>query len=173
MKLRDYLLIADLAIIDMDDLKKPEKLCRVKTPPDLNRINMGQLMQLVGMKSGYDAVTIPAKVLLGIPEKKILKADAVKVLGFSLWVSKEVGKISKLFAKTNVPPTPEEEQAGAGRMNFGMFGMLDYYARRMGITDHEEVERVPWVRVYKCMDMDAKTQMYQRRLRMILSKKHK
>lgn len=173
MKLRDYLLIADLAIIDIDDLPRPDKLCGKKTPSDLNRINMGQLMQLMAIKTPYDVLTVPAKVLLGIEEKKLMKAEACKVIGFSVWASKEVARISKMFSKTNVPPTPEEEQAGAGRMNFGMFGMLDYYARRMGVTDHEEVERVPWIRVYKCLDMDAKVQRYQRRLREILNKKHK
>jgi len=41
------------------------------------------------------------------------------------------------------------------KLSFGLFGLVDYYATRMGITDHEQVESVPWVRVYKCLDMDA------------------
>ena len=58
-------------------------------------------------------------------------------------------------------------------MNFGLFGLLDYYAQRMGITDHEEVERVPWIRVYKCLDMDAERTRFERRLRNILNKNKK
>ena len=43
----------------------------------------------------------------------------------------------------------------------------------MGITDHEEVERVPWIRVYKCLDMDAERTRFERRLRNILNKNKK
>ena len=82
-------------------------------------------------------------------------------------------RINKLFASTSVPPTAEEQQAGADSLNFGPFGLLDYYALRMGITDHEAVEYVPWVRVYKCLDMDAMKMRYERRLRKILESKKK
>jgi hypothetical protein len=34
----------------------------------------------------------------------------------------------------------------------------------MGVTNHDDVERVPWVRVYKCMQMDAETEAFNRRL---------
>ena len=61
-------------------------------------------------------------------------------------------------------PTAEEIRAGINKMNFGVFGMIDWYARRMGITDHEEVMSVPWVRVYKCLDMDSQTNEYHKRL---------
>ena len=44
------------------------------------------------------------------------------------------------------------------------FGILDWYAKRMGITNHDEVLTVPWLRIYKCMDMDNKVEQYQRRL---------
>lgn len=35
------------------------------------------------------------------------------------------------------------------------------------------VEYVPWVRVYKCLDMDARKMRYERRLRKILEGKKK
>lgn len=43
----------------------------------------------------------------------------------------------------------------------------------MGISNHEEVECVPWIRVYKCLDMDAKRVMFERRLRNVLNKKRR
>lgn len=106
-------------------------------------------------------------------EKQVLRADATEILGFVYWVAKEVKRINKLFASTNVPPTPEERQAGVDRLNFGFFGLVDYYAQRMGISNHEEVECVPWIRVYKCLDMDAKRVMFERRLRNVLNKKRR
>ena len=45
-----------------------------------------------------------------------------------------------------------------------MFGLVDWYAKRMGIQNHDEVMDVCWMRVYKCMDMDTKTQEFNRRL---------
>ena len=37
-------------------------------------------------------------------------------------------------------------------------------ARRMGIKDHDEVLGVPWMRLYKCMEMDGLQREYERRL---------
>ena len=70
-----------------------------------------------------------------------------------------------------IVPTPEERRAGVDKLSFGLFGLVDYYATRMGITDHEQVESVPWVRVYKCLDMDAEKIRYERRLREIYQNK--
>jgi len=33
----------------------------------------------------------------------------------------------------------------------------------MGITNHDDVLTVPWLRIYKCMEMDNKVEQYQRR----------
>lgn len=171
MKVKEFMLMQDIVKIDIESIPKPEMVMKHRLPDNLNHLNLGELITLQSIRTLYDLLTIPAKVLFGIEEKKILKADTIQVLGLGVWVSQEMKRINKLFDKTNIPPTAEEEQAGAGRMNFGPFGMVDYFARRMGITDHEAVERVPWVRVYKCMDMDAQVSRYQRRLRNILSRK--
>lgn len=157
----------------LDRLKKPYSVCKVKTPATLNDLSMGELMQLQSITTDSDFIFTPGMVVLNLTERKLLKADSEEVLGFSYWVAKEVKRINKLFASTSVPPTPEEKQAGSDRLNFGLFGLLDYYAQRMGITDHEEVERVPWIRVYKCLDMDAERTRFERRLRTILNKNKK
>ena len=52
-------------------------------------------------------------------------------------------------------------------MRFGLFGMLDWYAVRMGISDHDQVLKVPWLRIYKCMDMDNKRRAYEKRLQKV------
>jgi hypothetical protein len=110
-------------------------------------------------------------ILLSLDERNALKSQANAVIGFVSWVSKELERINKLFESTNIPPTAEEKQAGVESLKFGMFGVLDYYALRMGITDHEEVEKVKWIRIYKCLDMDAKKARYEKRLRTIISQK--
>lgn len=153
------------------NLPKPYSVGGVKTPDSLNDITIGELMELQSAENEREFILKCCTILLSLDERNALKSQANDVLGFSVWVSKELERIAKLFQSTTIPPTPEEKQAGVDSLNFGMFGILDYYALRMGITDHEEVEKVKWIRVYKCLDMDAKKARYEKRLRTIYAKK--
>jgi hypothetical protein len=179
MTVKEFIKISDLAqdmtVLQqrLESLPKPYKIGKVKTMSTLNDLSLGELMQLQVISTTREFLFVPCKVLLDMNEKQVLRADATEILGFVYWVAKEVKRINKLFASTNVPPTPEERQAGVDRLNFGFFGLVDYYAQRMGISNHEEVEYVPWIRVYKCLDMDAKRVMFERRLRNVLNKKRR
>lgn len=155
----------------ISNLPKPYMVAGKRTPDTLNDLTMGELLELQSVNNERELILKACAILLSIDERKALKSKANEVLGFAMWVSKELGRISKLFESTNIPPTAEEKQAGVDSLNFGLFGLLDYYALRMGITDHEQVEYVPWIRVYKCLDMDAKKARYEKRLRNILQKK--
>ena len=176
MRLKDFLIVSNYAIDDgfqekLHNAKRPVKVGRVVTPSTLNDLTMGELMQLQGISSEREMILVPCRVLLGLDERKVMRSEAYDVLAFVFWAAREVERINKLFASTNVPPTPEEKQADADKRNFGMFGRIDYYAQRMGITDHEAVEYVPWVRVYKCLDMDAQRIRMDRRLRKVLERR--
>lgn len=85
------------------------------------------------------------------------------------WVSGEVERINKIFESTNTKPTAREKKAGIEQLNFGLFGMLDWYAKRMGIQDHDQVLSTPWLRIYKCIDMDNKRNQYERRYQEIMN----
>lgn len=58
-------------------------------------------------------------------------------------------------------------------MRFGLFGMLDWYAVRMGISDHDQVLKTPWLRIYKCMEMDNKRSVYERNLQKLQAEEMK
>ena len=148
----------------IEELSKPEFIGNKRTPSDLNDITMGQLIMLQSMGDSKDVALIPCKTLLCMEEKEILSAKAETILGFSMWVITEVDWINKLFSSTSVKPTKEEKQAGVEKLSFGMFGMIDHYALRMGIANHEDVEKVPWIRIYKCLDIDSEKAKFQRRL---------
>ena len=90
-----------------------------------------------------------------------------------MWVITEVDRINKLFSSTSVKPTKEEKQAGVEKLSFGMFGMIDHYALRMGIANHEDVEKVPWIRIYKCLDIDSEKAKFQRRLQDVYARNNK
>jgi hypothetical protein len=179
MTVREFLHISEF-ISDYDNLirmakeiKPSQFVCGVSKPNTINDITMGKLMELQSIFNDADFLILPCKILLGVSEETILNEDVQAVLSFSFWVSKEVERVNKLFSKASVAPTPEEQQAGIENLKFGMFGLLDYYATRMHIPDHGDVEKVPWIRVYKCLDMDTKRMKFERRLRNIITKKRK
>ena len=172
MTIKEFLILGNICHrIDIEKLPKPKSINGNVVPESLNNLTMGDLIQLQDVRSEKDALLVPCRVLLGMNEKVVLKSEAGEVLGFVCWASREMKRINQLFASTSVPPTPEERKAGIEHLNFGVFGLLDYYAQRMGISNHEVVEQVPWVRVYKCLEMDSKRIMFQRRLQTIISKK--
>lgn len=157
----------------IEELPKPEFIGNKRTPSDLNDITMGQLIMLQSMGDSKDVALIPCKTLLCMEEKEILSAKAETILGFSMWVITEVDQINKLFSSTSVKPTKEEKQAGVEKLSFGMFGMIDHYALRMGIANHEDVEKVPWIRIYKCLDIDSEKAKFQRRLQEVYARNNK
>lgn len=179
MTVKDFLIKSDVCRDQeelrkqIEELPKPEFIGNKRTPSDLNDITMGQLITLQSMGDSKDVAFIPCKTILGMKEKEILKSKAELVLGFSMWVITEVDRINKLFSSTSVKPTKEEKQAGVEKLSFGMFGMIDHYALRMGIANHEDVEKVPWIRIYKCLDIDSEKAKFQRRLQEVYARNNK
>lgn len=175
MTVKEFLILSDVSSTQeditsqMENLPRPVKVGNVPTPDTLNDLTFGQLIKLQSIATTMDVILLPCRELLGLMEEKIIMCDAEQVLGFSMWTAREVERINKLFASTCIQPTQEEIRAGIEQLQFGIFGLLDHYATRMGITNHEDVENVPWVRVYKCLDIDAKRGLFQRRLQKILS----
>lgn len=179
MTLKEFIILSSQAanredlIRQMEKLSKPKYVCGKATPSDLNDISISQLLMLQSIKTDIELLTRPLGIIMGIDEADAMREDAARVIGFSYWVASEVERIGKLFKGTSIPPTEEEKQAGVEKLNFGAFGLIDWYAKRMGITDHAQVDDVPWIRVYKCLEMDAKRTIFERRLRQVYLNKTK
>jgi hypothetical protein len=150
---------------------KPQRICRRRVPATLDDLTLGDLFTLQNASGGRGITVAIAKVLLNVSEQEIMQAPADQVFGLVLWVGKEIERINKLFDSVKDDPSPEEVQAGVKDLKFGLFGILDWYAARQGISDQNEVLKVKWVRIYKCMDIDTQRNSYARRLRDILNKK--
>lgn len=165
---KDWFIIAchseDTATLNMETMTRPLYVAGKQTPESLNEITLGQMVELSQMKSGREMFYKVCWELLKIDTAQVDSARAVDVVRFVGWVLGRVKEINELFEKTKGNPSPEEVRAGINKLNFGVFGMIDWYAKRMGITDHEVVMSVPWIRLYKCLDMDSKTNEYQKRL---------
>lgn len=156
----------------MNSLPRPLSVCGRDVPQDLNMISYGQLDDLHDTPSGAEAIVNCCKVILGVDEAAVMKERADRVLWFVAFCNKEVERINKIFEGIRADYEPEEKLAGIDKLRFGSFGVLDWYARRMGITDQDAVRSVPWVRIYQCMKNDNEQGRYEKRLREVYRRRN-
>lgn len=153
-------------------LPKPDRVCGVRTPRNLDDLSIGELLGL--QADGAEAlIGRIAALLLKVPARRCYRERADRMLGFVLWVGREIERIAARFAAAGSPPTPEELRAGIDELDFGPFGIIDWYARRQGFPDQDDAARTAWVRVCECMRIDNRRIAYERRLRGILSEKNR
>ena len=88
-------------------------------------------------------------------------------------VKSEMERIGKLFQSLQSSNTADEKMAGIDRMNFGTFGVVDWYAKRMGIVNHDEVFATPWQRIYQCMKIDHEQNEFEKRYRKVVERSRK
>ena len=141
---------------------RPAYIGEVKCPEDLSALTIGQLIE-IGEADGPEADYRIIEIVTGMDKPTTDKCRATEVVSFLSWIGRQVKQVNRLFEQVQTKPTAKEKQAGVENLQFGLFGILDWYAKRMGITNHDEVLAVPWLRIYKCMDMDNKVEQYQRR----------
>lgn len=159
-----WLTVATFARFSMEKYTRPEFVGEKLTPENLNQLTIGQLIELSEVGDTNESLYRVTETVMGMQREETDRARAVDVVRLVGWVFGEVEKINKLFNKTKTNYTQRERQAGVEKLQFGLFGMLDWYARRMGIENHDDVLGVPWMRIYKCLDMDTKQSQYERRL---------
>jgi hypothetical protein len=137
---------------------------------NLNSLTWAQLAKIQSCKTEEQLLAVTAKELLNLTEADLKNSTAFDVIAFILFIQSELERIIKLFDKIKHNPTSEEKQAGIENLNFGLFGTLDWWAKRMSIT-HEQAEQTPWIRIYTCMKNDNQTAIYQRKLTDVITKK--
>ena len=162
--LKDWLVLVQFSDFEIGTAEEPPiKVGKVRTPSTLNDMSIGQLLQLSQLQE-QDVIFGICRVLLGIPAHKLLRLQATEVVLFVAWVMGEVERINKLFSKLQVKRTDDEIKAGFDKIDNGAFGLIDWYAKRMGIHDHEEAQKVSWLIVYQCMKIDHDYFICQRKL---------
>lgn len=161
---RDWLAIVPFTDFRIQQYPRPSFVGRHPVPETLNDLTIGQLIELSTIgESNASLYRIP-EIILSMKPETTAKTRAVEVVQFIGWVTGEVQRINKLFEQAGGKPTEAEKRAGVNKLAFGLFGMLDWYALRMGYKDHDEVLNVGWMRIYKCIDMDNKKAEYNKRL---------
>lgn len=175
-KFKEWLTVVSLATelpFTLESLTKPYKVGSRKTPDNLDGLTIGQLLTLSETRDGAELFFVVCQVVLGMTEEETANSDAVEVVRFVGWVVNQVTKINRLFEKTNTTPDDKEVKAGIGELKFGMFGLLDWYAQRMGIADHHDVENVSWLIVYRCLEMDTKRYKFNKRLQEVIADEYR
>jgi len=169
---KDFLLLigySDKAVQDdllgrLHEQPRPDTLCGKDVPKDLNTLSYGALDDLSNATKGDDPAFACAEILLGVGYADFLKEDVNSVFGFANFITTELRRINEIFKSVKVHYSKEEIAAGVRDLDFGSFGILDWYARRMGITNQNEVRSVAWVRIFQCMKNDCLRNDYERKL---------
>ncbi len=159
--------VANSSIEDLKACGRPEKIGGKYTPSSLDNLTMGQLAEL--LTSDTPTLADFLKVIMGLSVNDVMDEPAQKVYGFMNFVTKEFERIGELFKQLEGSYTSEQIQAGVMQLDTGgIFGTIDWYARRMGITHHDDVLEVPWLHVWQCAKNDKNVGLYEMRLHKIL-----
>lgn len=158
-------------IARLQEQPRPETLCGKDVPESLNAISYGILDDLQSAAEAADPFVDTCMILLGVTRDDVSQEDVNDVFGFMSFVTKELQRINKLFASIKPTYSNEEKQAGIESLNFGAFGVLDWYAQRMHIANQNEVRDVAWIRIWQCMKMDKERNEFERRLSKVYNKK--
>ena len=157
-------LLEDDQLAALKDVPCPARVGLTEAPQDLNDLTLGQLVQLEDIGRRMGVFEAAAQVLLDKPEGWAVKAPALPMLGLRNMVVSEQNRIAGLFAMLAREHTPAELMAGVEKLSFGMFGLADWYARRMHMSNHDEAFNTPWLRIWQCRKNDMDEADYQRRL---------
>lgn len=149
----------------------PQSICGKHVPDCLNMLTYGQLDDMQTAASSQQPIEETCKVLLEVDSNLLLNEDVNDVFGFSNFVTKEINRINKIFSSIKPSYSQEERAAGIESLNFGAFGVLDWYAQRMHIANQNEVRNISWLRIFQCMKNDNEKNEFERRLYQIYSKK--
>lgn len=145
--------------------KRPAFLLGKEVPEDFNTITYGQLDDLARASDSKDPAASCLSIIMGFEPREVYSLNVWDVFGFVNFCKSEIERINKLFNSIKPKFTSKEIAAGVKDLKFGTFGVVDWYARRMGITNQDEVFSVAWVRIYTCMKNDNQQNDYERRLR--------
>ena len=159
--------LPEFRIEELKQVPCPAQIDGRKAPQDLNDITLGQLIQLEAIAAEKGVFVAIAETLLGKDEEWAMQAPALEMLGLRNMVVAEQDRIAALFASLTRDHTAAEIMAGVESLNFGMFGLADWYARRMGISDHDDAFNTPWIRVWQCRKNDIEESEYRERLQKI------
>ena len=177
MKFRTYVILHHLGLVTEESEERlsqapcPRKVHGKAIPETLNSLKMGQLVDIMSLDPGNEIEAV--RVISGIDPRSLDDEPATAVVGLVNFIQSELRRISDMFKQLKPHYSSQERQAGAEELDFGIFGTIDWYAKRMGITNHDDVLGVPWLHVWQCAKIDKEHNEYQQRYQDIIIKNSK
>lgn len=156
----------------LEQVPRPAKLGGAAVPEDLNGLTLGQLAELWSIRTEDDLLHRAPAIVLGLSDAQILKSDTTAMVGFLNFIGRESARIQAMWEQCQVTPTAEQLEAGLSSLNFGPFGLIDSWARRMRFTSHDEAAKTKWLVVWQCMKNDAQVALFERRYQQVISRKN-
>lgn len=140
----------------------------------LNELKFKQLNDLQSrIKTFDDLIFVSFEVIYELNKESVLQLSAFDCIRFGIFIKDELDRITNLFKAIEYKPSNEEMQAGISNLNHGFMGTIDWYARRMGYKDHDEVTELKWVRIYKCLKIDHDNNKFNRDYRKVIEHQNK
>lgn len=175
-------LISEDSKAKLQAIGRPARLAGKKTPENLDDITLGQLITLWHIKDERDLFYLSALCIFAydksvfrqkLIEIRLRHAGAGRAIGWSNFVSNELIRINEMWQRCDVPLSDIDRQAGAADLNFGFFSIIDAYAQRQGIVNHDDVLKVKWIEVWQSLQKDAEIAKFQLRRERILESRLK
>lgn len=152
---------------DLLDIPCPQCIGLKEAPQDLNHLTLEQLIQLEQIGAQKGVFFAIGTVLLDMTDAQTLQAPAYEMVGLRNMVVAEQERIAALFSSLSREPNADEVMAGIDKLDFGLFGLADWYARRMHITDHDVAFKTPWVRIWQCRSNDIQEAEFEKKFQEI------
>lgn len=146
---------------------KPTTLCGRYMPKDLDNMTMGTLVKVMNDRDDIKMLN----AIYNVSQSELQTEWAQNVIGAVRWTTEQLERITELFKSLERDYTTDEILAGFDKRKKDIFATIDWYALRMGITDHDLVLKVPWIVIWKCADEDRKDREYQEAINEIRNKK--
>lgn len=172
----DYLrwepLLCDEQRTRLAAIPAPARFLGKPMPQSLDALSFEGLSRLWLVRTSEELLVVGASVLFGIGRDHALyDAPALQVAGFMNWLTAELQRVNNLWNGIRSTRTAEESMAGIDELAFGAFGIADWYARRMGMHNHDDAFSTPWPRIWQCLRNDTEEAEYRKRLGKILTDK--
>ena len=158
MTFADYVMLTHYnAISNADEisrLPKPKKFCGRWMPDNLKWMPMGLLIDVM---KDRDVIKMLMKIY-NVTQSEIERESATIVVPVINWTIEQLNMIGNVFKSLDKPLTAEEIMAGldSDELKGDDFSAVDWYAQRMGITNHNDAMKVSWVTYYGCAKEDAR-----------------
>lgn len=131
--------------------EKPRRLCGRYMPDDLTHLRMGTFVEMMQCKDEIKLLT----TIYNVTESELQCEWAQNVVGAIKWTIEQLESITELFSQLD--GDAESDKQGS------IFSTIDWYALRMGITEHDKVLKVPCLIIWQCAKEDA--EKYKKQLK--------